>query len=593
MAILWIIIAVAVAVAAIIIYMTTGKNNVEGTPQVINQPHEHQIVGSSSKLKSIDSGTWYMCTNDIKPYEAGIVYLGADIDPAIKMWERYFRKATKEEIEEQHPTPKPESTPEPTPKPEPTPEPTPEPEPIEEIDYSVFNRVIDKFSSIIKLEKDSLTYNYLMKVYDEAYRQYRNSTKCTLPLLYNRTNFPIVYDYWGGKVDEYSAFTTTVGWFVALHLSELYPQKRNYLFKTGYEVGGYTMNSNIYGYDFRSDPNVARLVASVVYVAMRSILKPNIEAMRNEIGGKKYDKTLYELWDIEPRNHVTDDAFYIDLRKFMASAPGPYAPNYSNRTKNNPTFSDVKTSNNCLQMDMDIHNFVVTDENLPKQTSVQAIADKDWDTNHFFGSGKKDVHGYEFNAVFGESSIGEYITPNGKIADFINLIKQIGGSSRGILQHADPSLGAIEYGRLRPGCSWEQEGKKHSTTNDRQNVLTDFWIEDGDGNPTGYYDANGNWVKPGMVKSPQDYEEMQKRELYANSYPSGHSSGCWCAGMSLIEIYPYKADVIMREMNSFATNRTIARYHWTSDTIQGRVLGSAINAVCHAAKDYDERIKSL
>ena len=46
----------------------------------------------------------------------------------------------------------------------------------------------------------------------------------------------------------------------------------------------------------------------------------------------------------------------------------------------------------------------------------------------------------------------------------------------------------------------------------------------------------------------------------------------------------------MRETNAFAMNRTIARYHWTSDTIQGRVLGSAMNAVCHAAKDYDERL---
>lgn len=124
-------------------------------------------------------------------------------------------------------------------------------------------------------------------------------------------------------------------------------------------------------------------------------------------------------------------------------------------------------------------------------------------------------------------------------------------------------------------------------------MLADFWVEDGDGNPTGYYDRNGKWVQPSKVSSPKDYEELQKNELYANSYPSGHSSGCWCAAMSLIEIYPDKADLIMREANAFAMNRTIARYHWTSDTIQGRVLGSAMNAVCHAAKDYDERINEI
>lgn len=572
---LWIIIAVAVAVAAIIIYMTTKNKNAEETPQVINQPQGHQIVGSSGKLKSIDSGTWYMCTDDIKPYEAGIVYLGADIDPKIKMWERYFREATKEEIEAQHPTP----------------EPTQEPE--EKVDYTVLNEVLDKFSSVIKVENDSLTYNYLSKLYDEVYWQYYKPARCILPMLYSRTNFPIVYDYWGENTDEDAAFKTMVGWLVALHLSELCPQKRNYIFKVGYEAGGYTMNSNIYGYEFRSDPNVARLVASVVYVAMRSILKPDTEAMRSEVGGRKYDKTLYELWDVEPRNHVTDDAFYIDLRKFMASAPAPYAPAYKDRSRNNPTFPDAKTENGCLQMDMDIHNFIVSSENLPKQTTVQAIADKDWDTNHFFGSGKKDVHGYEFNAVFGEKTIGEYITPNSKLADFINLVKQIGGSARGILQHADPSLGAIEYGRLRPACSWEQECKKHSETDNRWNASTDWFIEDGDGNPTGYYDANGNWTQPDKVDSPEGFEEIQRTELYANSYPSGHSSGSWCGGMSLTEIYPYKADLILREMNAFATNRTIARYHWTSDTIQGRVIGSAMNAVCHAAKDYDELLKNI
>ena len=158
MIVLWIIIAVAIIVAVVVIYLTTRKKNVEETPQVINQPQPqaHQIVGSSSKLKSIDSGTWYMCTDDIKPYEAGIVYLGADIDHAIKMWERYFREATKEEIEAQHPTP------EPTP---PAPEPTPVPE--EKVDYTTFDNVIEKFVSVIKIEKDSLTYSYLSKLYDD------------------------------------------------------------------------------------------------------------------------------------------------------------------------------------------------------------------------------------------------------------------------------------------------------------------------------------------------------------------------------------------------------------------------------------------
>ena len=57
--------------------------------------------------------------------------------------------------------------------------------------------------------------------------------------------------------------------------------------------------------------------------------------------------------------------------------------------------------------------------------------------------------------------------------------------------------------------------------------------------------------------------------------------------MILMELLPEKADLILKEANQFAVNRTIARYHWTSDTINGRVLGSAQQAVSHGASDFD------
>lgn len=55
-----------------------------------------------------------------------------------------------------------------------------------------------------------------------------------------------------------------------------------------------------------------------------------------------------------------------------------------------------------------------------------------------------------------------------------------------------------------------------------------------------------------------------------------------------MELMPERADKIMAAANMFAVNRTIARYHWNSDTVNGRVLGSATNAVSHASIDYDE-----
>ena len=75
--------------------------------------------------------------------------------------------------------------------------------------------------------------------------------------------------------------------------------------------------------------------------------------------------------------------------------------------------------------------------------------------------------------------------------------------------------------------------------------------------------------------------------MYANSYPSGHASGIWSAAMTLIELDPLKADLIMRAANDFAVSRVVSRYHWNSDIIQGRVIGSIMNPVCHATSDYN------
>ena len=61
--------------------------------------------------------------------------------------------------------------------------------------------------------------------------------------------------------------------------------------------------------------------------------------------------------------------------------------------------------------------------------------------------------------------------------------------------------------------------------------------------------------------------------------------------MVLIELMPDRADRILRAANQYAINRTIARYHWTSDTINGRVLGAFTNAVAHAASNYDDLLK--
>lgn len=577
---LWIIIAVAVIGAAVIIYLMTRKKNVEETPQVINQPQPqpHQIVGSSGKLKSIDSGTWYMCTDEIKPYEAGIVYLGADIDPAIKMWERYFREATKEEIEEQHPTP----------EPEPTPEPTPEPKPTYDAEYESY---LDAFSPIVKISRHTENYRYMKLLYDEACAQYFGYTTLNgLPKLLKADNFPSLTVY-GDIENEGMAFDTLIGFLFAMHLAELMPKSRTALGKIGYELGRYDRYSNIYGYSYDSDPNNMRLMAGVLYAAMRGTLNPDTDAMRKEVCGTKYEKTLTELAS-GTRIEVGENDFFTDLREFMPTAPAPYAPNYSTRPDKTYPYEPRDEYGN-LKVDRDVHEAIVRTYNLDSQDAVQAIADKEGEKEHLFGEDRYTEQ-YHFKPVFGKDVLGVTIDPESNLGKFASAVFSASNSARGILQAAN--ITPVQYGRLRPACSWEQEACKNSSTDDRRNALVEVEIEDNDGckdtpNTFGHYDKDGYWVYTQTEKD--QYAETQKNTLYANSYPSGHSAGIMGVALLLIELFPQRADKILEAAVNFSLSRSKARYHWLSDIINGRVLGTWQNAISHAAGDYDELLKNV
>ena len=447
----------------------------------------------------------------------------------------------------------------------------------------VFEGYLASFSSYITVNRDTATYNYMKLLYDEAVAQYRNRTStCNIPVLYNTSNFPVVYNYFGSTKDVNACFDTLIGWLFAMQFSELKPVQRTNLYKIGYELGGYTKNSKLYGYECLYDPNVNRLIASVIYAAMRGKQQPNIATMRSEVGGSTYSDTLSYYSHDASRTDVGAGDFYIDLREFMPTAAGPYAPGYTNRSNvgGYPFPNDTKSADYNLQMDLAIHNDIITKYNLNNQTylqdTVQAIADKDLDTRHLFGP-SRTAGQYTFNSVFNSNVLGTDV--NSSLYTYYDDVRRVGTNARMILQSG------IYYGRLRPGCSWSREEQKHSTSDDRMNVLTNFTIEDNDGSPTGYYDQGGNWVNP-SVQSAAQYEELQKNSLYANSYPSGHSSGIWNLALVLIEQYPAKADKIMVAANKYAVNRTVTRYHWTSDTIQGRVLGSAINPVMHACNGF-------
>lgn len=472
------------------------------------------------------------------------------------------------------------------------PEVEPEPQPSGDVTFDLyFKTLIEHFHDVVDVESDMSTYKYIKELVREAKTQYADNTSCYgLPLLYKQENFPQVYDYYGDKGSEEDALNSLCGWVVAMQLAELRPYDKTRIFRIAYTLA-YNKYDDVYGYKFRTDPNIARIVGSAIYAAMRGLIKPDIETMRKEVGGTKYNDTLEELGEGDT-DDVSDLSFFIDFREFMPTAPGPYAPEYRKRPDNTYPY-EARDDYNNLKVDRQIHEMIVEAYNLDSiehfQDVVQAIADKESDVKHLFGPDRKTEH-YHFHPVFGKETIGVELPYDGIMADSAWTSIVASSSSRCILQSR--TVTPVQYGRLRPGCSWEQEAHKNSDTDDRRNILTNFEIEDGDGSPTGYYDENNKWVYRSGIGSPEEFEENAKNSLWANSYPSGHSAGIMGAALFLIELMPYRSDRILKAANQYAINRTITRFHWTSDTINGRVIGGAANAISHAASDYDDMLNA-
>lgn len=471
-----------------------------------------------------------------------------------------------------------------------------------------FEECLGAFSTYAKVTEDDVTFRYLWILFKEARSQYYNGdSENDLPYLYDQDLFPSLYNF-GGDGTQEAAFKTLVGWLFALVLAELKPKKRSELFEIGYGLGGYNKDSNIYGYAFDRDPNIARIVAGALYVSMRGKKHPNTSTMRKEVNGSMYDRGFLTIVDVEKRaNYANENDFYINHLKYMPSAPGPYQSGYNwNGTRTSfpnqyNLYTDYGNGHDDyknLSVDRHVHEMIVSNYNLSdpshKQEVVQAIADKDWGNGHLFGP-NRTTKNYHFHPMFGEDNIGIELPTNGNLCNLVQNALTASSSSRYPLQ--DPAANPAQYGRIRPGSSWNGNTSENgnilrNSSDDRRNFLVDFEIEDGDGSPTGHYDKDGNWVylssAPAGTSSPAAFNDKWKDVASANSYPSGHSSGSMGGAMVLMELMPNRADLILKAANQFAVNRTIARYHWTSDTIIGRVLGTAQHAVAHATKDYDD-----
>lgn len=419
----------------------------------------------------------------------------------------------------------------------------------------IFNGLIDYFSAVVPIDKGGNVFKYLRQLYDSipSYKGMEN-------------NFPTIYDYSGETHNTYVHYQLCA-WLFGAVLTEIVPEKRQELAQAAYNYVVNGADQPTYGWTSDSDPNQARMMASAIYSISRD--SSVIPELRKELNSKMltYKDDISEC--------------YIDCTKFMPTAPPPYIKGYENRSKGTPVDAD-----NTASVDEQINDYVAQYYNLDTkdaekcQTTIQAIANKEYHKQHLFGKPRtvtdKKYGTMTFNPVFGVHNIGIEIPDNGDIANFVYDFGKVCSATRITLLDQ-------EYGRRRPG-----QGDKDGSANadSKQRALVNYAIEEGDGHTTGYYDKGGYYVD-GNGNYVGDYETYYQGQLYANSYPSGHSAYIEGVGLMLMMVMPDKADLILKATNEFAISRCICRYHWMSDTIHGRVIGSTMVPVLAATTNTD------
>ena len=421
-------------------------------------------------------------------------------------------------------------------------------------------KVLEAFKEIVDVPDDGKTFSIIRSVLIKCFYEAR----CR-GIFYKKENFPTLY-YYGNRSDRELAWKAMSGWVAALVLAQLCPQKRTEIFTTGYNYGG-GKDVALFGWEFESDPIIARLVGAAIWSCTQP-LKEIIDEMREEVDGSVLDYTVKEIAD----GSFTDlqDKVFIDFTKFLPTAPGPYLSAYKDRSKVGgiPFPNDAKESDYNLSVDKEVYEHVVLnyylDSNVYHQETVQAIADKDGSAYHLFEGNRRTEH-YTFHPVFGEATIGTYISVDTDMAKICTDAFTIGVMARKPLMLGD------YYGRRRPGQT-EVDGQSKDGD---FGVLYNLEIDNADGNPTSY-----------NQEGELQYDTDQKNSVYANSYPSGHSSGIMACANIMMEWMPEEADMILRAANEFANSRIKCRYHNLSDTLIGRLVGTAITSVIRACKDY-------
>ena len=166
--------------------------------------------------------------------------------------------------------------------------------------------------------------------------------------------------------------------------------------------------------------------------------------------------------------------------------------------------------------------------------------------------------------------------------------KTVRDSQRGTVAHDDasssmsyvarrfePALGFLFSADTTPNLV-RLLSKSYTTTNNANKKAKDF------------YKRKRPYVE---FSEPTGVPEGERGSRNSASYPSGHSTRGWTMALVLAEIFPEKAEQILKVGYEYGESRVIVGYHYQSDVDAARIAAAAALAVIHANADFQKDLE--
>ena len=512
---------------------------------------------------------------------------------------------------------------------DPHPEPQPEPTPDGGKHYTM-NELLIEINGILQRhgfnpisEDDTpFVYDYLLRFWRKAEDEWNNFESW----IFSEKTYPDIYNWHGNNKDyQDEAYNSLHAWLLAMQLSELVPTSgistnaQTDLFGFAYSCGG-GRSIPLYGLQIHADPMISRFAAGAIYAINRSEYKFSyMDTMRNEIGGTIINASDWNGLGYQGESNVYGGmrtlGYLVNSDVIIPSAPAPFADGCDNGRvrpyeQGQPMEQFAEDGN--YKVDKAIDDFVVQNYNQGAQTGVDTWNGYDRDTrqrimeavaapratNHFF-FGKKLV---KFDGIHDGTRAGNYTnycyywfseaSANGadvyEIAGpFADLYdKMFKGSGFGtptpameyfdnIMTIADNSRFPTfedQYGRRRPcgGTAGFSASARSPINGDPLNALYNIDV-------SCIFADNQSSIDKWAAEDGFVCEKPK-------SYPSGHAAMTWTVALMLGQMTGDEKKLKQYETAAYevGVNRTVARYHWNSDVIYGRLFGTMVLPIVNA-----------